>query len=378
MSAPTIRSETYSPGLEGVIAGETAISTVDTGLTYRGYAIEDLAEHSTFEEVAYLILYGELPTQRQAAQFHARLGKAATVPPELIDGLAKIPAGAPTMDVLRTATSFLAHFDPDVDDGSHEANLRKAERLLAQLPIVIAARQRLKEGKQPIAADPSLILPANFLWMLRGEKPSEKQVEALDVSYILYAEHEFNASTFAARCVCSTLSDLHSSITAAIGTLKGPLHGGANERALEVLMSVGSVDKAESWARQMLARKEKVMGFGHRVYKDGDPRAVYLKKLVAPIAVESGHQALEATAEAIERILWSEKKIPPNVDWPCARLYHYLGLPQDLFTPLFVAARVVGWSAHVIEQLDNNRIMRPRAIYRGPSLRKWVAMDQRG
>ena len=368
----------YSPGLEGVIAGETAVSTVDTGLTYRGYTIEDLAEHSTFEEVAYLILYGELPAQRQAADFHARLGKAATVPPELIDVLRKIPAAAPTMDVLRTATSFLAHFDPDVADGSHQANVRKAERLLAQLPIVIAARQRLKEGKQPVAADPSLILPANFLWMLRGEKPGEKQVKALDVSYILYAEHEFNASTFAARCVCSSLSDLHSSITAAIGTLKGSLHGGANERALEVLMSVGSVEKAEAWARDMLARKEKVMGFGHRVYKDGDPRAVYLKKLVAPIAVETKNDALEATAEVIERIIWSEKKIPPNVDWPCARLYHYLGLPPDLFTPLFVAARVVGWSAHVIEQLDNNRIMRPRAIYRGPGLRTWVAMDQRG
>lgn len=378
MSAPTHRSEAYSPGLEGVIAGETAISTVDTGLTYRGYAIEDLAANSTFEEVAYLILYGELPTQRQSADFRVRLGKAATVPVELIDTLRKIPAAAPTMDVLRTATSFLAHFDPDAADGSHEANVRKAERLLAQLPIVIAARQRLKEGKESVAADASRPLAANFLWMLRGEKPSDKQVKALDVSYILYAEHEFNASTFAARCVCSTLSDLHSSITAAIGTLKGTLHGGANERALEVLLSVGSVEKAEAWARQMLAKKEKVMGFGHRVYKDGDPRAVYLKKLVAPIAAETKNEALEQTAEVIERTIWTEKKIPPNVDWPCARLYHYLGLPADLFTPLFVAARVVGWSAHVIEQLDDNRIMRPRAIYRGPAMRKWVAMEKRG
>jgi 2-methylcitrate synthase/citrate synthase II len=378
MSAPTVRSEAYSPGLEGVIAGETAISTVDTGLTYRGYAIEDLAANSTFEEVAYLILYGELPTQRQSADFRSRLGKAAAIPSELIDTLRKIPAAAPTMDVLRTATSFLAHFDPDTADGSHDSNTRKAERLLAQLPIVIAARQRLKEGKDPVAADVSLPLAANFLWMLRGEKPSDKQVKALDVSYILYAEHEFNASTFAARCVCSTLSDLHSSITAAIGTLKGPLHGGANERALEVLLSVGSVERAEAWARQMLAKKEKVMGFGHRVYKDGDPRAVYLKKLVAPIAAETGNESLEATAEVIERTIWTEKKIPPNVDWPCARLYHYLGLPADLFTPLFVAARVVGWSAHVIEQLDDNRIMRPRAIYRGPAMRKWVATDRRG
>ncbi len=378
MSAPTVRSDAYSPGLEGVIAGETSISTVDTGLTYRGYAIEDLAANSTFEEVAYLILYGELPSQRQSADFRLRLGKSARLPGEMIDTLRKIPAAAPTMDVLRTATSFLAHFDPDAADGSHDANVRKAERLLAQIPIVISARQRLKDGKEPVSADASLPLAANFLWMLRGEKPSDKQVKALDVSYILYAEHEFNASTFAARCVCSTLSDLHSSITAAIGTLKGPLHGGANERALEVLLSVGSVEKAEAWARQMLAKKEKVMGFGHRVYKDGDPRAVYLKKLVAPIAVETGSEALEETAEVIERTIWTEKKIPPNVDWPCARLYHYLGLPADLFTPLFVAARVVGWSAHVIEQLDNNRIMRPRAIYRGPAPRKWSAIDKRG
>ena len=378
MSAPTVRSETYSPGLEGVIAGETAISTVDTGLTYRGYAIEDLAANSTFGEVAYLILYGELPSERQLAEFRSRVVKAAQVPAELIDVLRKTPVGAPTMDVLRTATSFLAHFDPEVADGSHDANVRKAERLLAQIPIVIAARQRLKEGKQPIAADPSLSLPANILWMLRGEKPSDKQVKAIDVSYILYAEHEFNASTFAARCVCSSLSDLHSSITAAIGTLKGPLHGGANEAALGVLLSVGSAEKAETWAREMLAKKERVMGFGHRVYKDGDPRAVYLKRLVAPIAAETGNEALEETAEVIERVLWTEKKIPPNVDWPCARLYHYLGLPPDLFTPLFVAARVVGWSAHVIEQLDNNRIMRPRSLYRGPAPRKWVAIDKRG
>ena len=378
MPAATVRRENYSPGLEGVIAGETAISTVETGLTYRGYAIEELAAHSTFEEVAYLILYGELPTHDQLAGFRSRLGAAASVPAEMFDTLRQIPAGVPTMDVLRTAASFLAHFDPDVEDGSHEANLRKAERLLAQLPMVIAARQRLKEGKQPVAADASLSLVANFLWMLRGEKPGDKQVKALDVSYILYAEHEFNASTFAARCVCSTLSDLHSSITAAIGTLKGPLHGGANERALEVLLEVGSVEKAEAWAQQMIARRQKVMGFGHRVYKDGDPRAVYLKKLVAPIAAETGNQALEATAEVIERVLWTEKKIPPNVDWPCARLYHYLGLPPDLFTPLFVAARVVGWSAHVIEQLDNNRIMRPRAIYRGPSPRQWIPIEKRG
>jgi citrate synthase len=363
-------TETYSPGLEGVVAGETAISTVATGLTYRGYAIEELAEKSTYEESAYLVLYGELPTSQQAAEFRARLGAAANVSPEIIETIRKIPASAPTMDVLRSACSLLAHWDPETADNSHDANVRKTERLLAKFPVVVAARQRLKSGKEPVAADKTLTFPANFLWMLRGEKPSERQVKALDVSLILYAEHEFNASTFAARCICSTLSDLHSAITGAIGTLKGPLHGGANERALEVLLSVGSTEKAKAWIEAALARKEKIMGFGHRVYKTGDPRAVILKRLTAAVAAETGNQPLEDTAEIIEKITWDQKKIPPNVDWPCARLYHYLGLPMDLFTPLFVIARVVGWSAHVIEQLDNNRIMRPRAIYKGPAVRK--------
>jgi citrate synthase len=370
-------SESYSPGLEGVVAGETSISTVETGLTYRGYAIEDLAEHSTYEEVAYLILYGELPTSEQAAGFRRRLGAAAAIPRELIDTLRRIPQDAPSMDILRSAVSLLAHWDPETADNSHDANLRKAERLLAQIPVVVAARQRLRGGHEPVAADPTLTLPANLLWMLRGQKPSDKQVQAMDVSLILYAEHEFNASTFSARCVVSTLSDLHSGITAAVGALKGPLHGGANEAAMGVLEEVGTPERAEAWVRQALAQKRKIMGFGHRVYKEGDPRAIYLKKLTAAVAAEIGNQAMEQMADTIESIVWSEKKIPPNVDWPCARLYHYFGLPPDLYTPLFVVARVVGWSAHIIEQLDHNRIMRPRSIYRGPAPRKWVPVERR-
>ncbi|MCI0361854.1 MAG: citrate synthase [Planctomycetaceae bacterium] len=370
-------TESYSPGLEGIVAGETAISTVETGLTYRGYAIEELAEHSTYEEVAYLVLYGELPKAGELAGFRQRLGAAAVVPPELIETLRRIPAAAPTMDVLRTATSMLAHFEPEAADSSHAANVRKTERLLAKLPVVVAARQRLKSGQELVIADTSLALPANFLWMLRGQKPSEKQVKAMDASFILYAEHEFNASTFTARCTVSTLSDLHSGITAAIGALKGPLHGGANEAALGVLEEVGSVERAEAWVRNVLAKKQKIMGFGHRVYKDGDPRAVYLKRLTAAVAAETGHQDFETMAEIIETIVWTQKRIPPNVDWPCARLYHYFGLPKDLYTPLFVVARVVGWSAHIIEQLDNNRIMRPRSIYTGPAVRKWKPVGNR-
>jgi len=370
-------SDTYSPGLEGVVAGETAISTVETGLTYRGYAIEDLAANSTYEEVAYLILYGELPKAQEAAAFRERLGRTAVVPKEIIETLRHIPKDAPSMDVLRSAVSLLAHWDPETAVGTHEANVRKTERLLAQVPVIVAARQRLKTGQEPVPADPKLTLPANLLWMLRGQKPSEKGVQAMDVSLILYAEHEFNASTFSARCVVSTLSDLHSGITAAIGALKGPLHGGANEAAMKVLEEVGTPDRAESWTRAAFARKEKIMGFGHRVYKDGDPRAVYLKKLTTAVAKETGNDEMERTAEIIETTVWNEKKIPPNVDWPCARLYHYFGLPQDLYTPLFVVARVVGWSAHIIEQLDHNRIMRPRAIYKGPAVRKWKPVSAR-
>jgi citrate synthase len=370
-------TDTYSPGLEGVVAGETAISTVETGLTYRGYTIEDLGEHSTFEEVAYLILHGELPTAGQAAAFRQRLGAAAQVPREIIETLRHIPPAVPSMDVLRSAVSLLAHWEPEVADGSHDANLRKSERLLAQVPVVIAARQRLRSGQQPVPADPALTLPANLLWMLRGAKPSEQQVRALDVSLILYAEHEFNASTFSARCVVSTLSDLHSGIVAGIGALKGPLHGGANEAAMGVLEEVGTADRAESWVRQALADKRRIMGFGHRVYKDGDPRAVYLKKLTAAVAVETGHEDMERMGDIIEAVVGREKKLPPNVDWPCARLYHYLGLPVDLYTPLFVMARVVGWSAHIIEQLDNNRLIRPRGIYRGPAERTWKPVKER-
>jgi len=373
----TDNKETYSPGLEGVIAGETAISTLAQGLSYRGYGIEELTAKSNYEEVAYLILYGELPTASQAAEFHSRLLTAMRIPGEIIDTLRKVPQGTNAMDVLRSGASLLAHWDPEVDNGSHDANVRKAERLLAQLPVVMAARHRLASGKEPVASDPSLSFAANVLWMLRGEKPSARHVQAMDVSLILYAEHEFNASTFAARCICSTLSDLHSSITGAIGTLKGPLHGGANERALEVLLSVGSAEQADKWIHDALARKERIMGFGHRVYKTGDPRARFLKTLTVELANETGNQDLERTADIIETVVMQEKQLPANVDWPCARLYHYLGLPIHLFTPLFVVARTVGWSAHVIEQLDSNRLMRPRSLYTGPQPRKWRPMQER-
>jgi 2-methylcitrate synthase/citrate synthase II len=367
----------YSPGLEGVIAGETAVSTVAGVLRYRGYAIEELARNGTFEEVAYLLLYGDLPSAEQLDEFRKRLKAAAQVPRPIIDTLRHLPAATSAMDVLRSAASLLGHWDPDAGNNSREANLRKAERLLAQLPVVMAARHRLKQGKEPVAAESGRTLASNCLHMLFRAEPPDGHVRAMDVSLILYAEHEFNASTFAARVIVSTLSDMHSGIAGAIGALKGPLHGGANERVMDVLRQVAKNENAEAWVRAALGRKEKIMGFGHRVYKEGDPRAVYLKELCTKLAAETGNEGLEATADVMERVLWEEKHLPPNLDWPSARLYHYLGLPVELYTPLFVISRVAGWCAHIIEQHDNNRLIRPRARYTGPEPRPWKPLAER-
>ena len=367
----------YRPGLEGVVAGETEICTITGGLIYRGYSIEDLAEHASFEEVAYLILYGELPNRHELSDFQLRVSSAAHVDAEIIQTLRRIPVDVPMMDVMRTGCSLLSHWEEEVHDNSHDANLHKAERLLAQLPVIMAARHRIVIGLDPIPSDPNRSLAGNLLWMLHGTEPAEQHIKAMDVSLILYAEHEYNASTFTARVVCATLSDLHSSITAAIGALKGPLHGGANERVMEVLQEVGSLQRAESWVRDALAKKVRIMGFGHRVYKTGDPRARYLKSLCGELASQTGHEDMEQMAEIIETMVREQKGLPPNLDWPSARLYHYMGLPVPLYTPLFVVSRVVGWSAHVIEQLDNNRLIRPRANYTGPESRSWLPMEKR-
>ncbi len=359
----------YRPGLEGIIAGETAVSTIDGGLRYRGYGVEELADRSTFEEVSFLLLHGEMPSKSELTEFTQRIVKFAVLPADLVKILGHIPPTANSMDVMRSGASLLASWDPDVADNSRAANLRKAERLLAQLPLVMGAMHQLRRGKSPIPYDPSQSFAANVLLQITGKRPTADHAKAMDVSLTMYAEHEFNASTFSARVVCSTLSDMHSAITAAIGALKGPLHGGANERVLEVLQQVGTPANAEKWIRNALANKMKIMGFGHRVYKTGDPRATYLKTWCTKLAAETGHQDMEAMADTIEGIITKEKNLPPNLDWPSARLYHYLGLSIELFTPLFVVSRVTGWAAHVIEQLDNNRIIRPRANYTGPGLR---------
>jgi citrate synthase len=267
----------YSPGLEGVIAGETAVSTIEGGLRYRGYPVGELVENAGFDEVAFLLLHGELPNRFQLASFQRRLTAARSLPHPLLDLLRVLPPAVSPMDVLRTSVSVLAHYDPETEEGSHEANVRKAERLLAQVPVAVAAQYRLSRGLEAVPARPDLGHAANFLWMLRGTEARPDDVRALDVSLTLYAEHEFNASTFTARVACSTLADLHSAVVAAIGALKGPLHGGANEKVMEILESAGSPERAEGWVRAALDRHERVMGFGHRVYKSGDVRAAILK-----------------------------------------------------------------------------------------------------
>jgi 2-methylcitrate synthase/citrate synthase II len=370
-------AEIYSPGLEGVIAGETAISTVADGLRYRGYSVPELAEKCEFDEVAYLLLHGELPTQRQLADFQARVAAARSLPAPLVDLFPRLPKSAPTMDTLRTAVSILAHFDPDVNDNSTDANLRKAERLYAQIPLAIAGQFRATKGQPPIAPRPDLGHAAHFLYILRGKEATPEEIRAFDASLTLYAEHEFNASTFAARVTVSTLADLHSGVVAAIGTLKGPLHGGANEKVMDLLLAAGGPDTAEKWIRDSLARKDKVMGFGHRVYKTGDIRAKVLREYARKAAERTGQLKWEQTADVIERVMQAEKNLLPNLDWPAGRLYHALGLEIPIYTPIFVMSRITGWSAHVIEQLAHNRLIRPRARYTGPAERPTVPLAER-
>lgn len=374
--------EVYFAGLEGVIAGETALSTVEAaggeGLSYRGYPVRELADTTTFEEVAYLLLHGELPNAAELSAFHERVATARQLPQALRDLLRVLPRDTAPMDVLRTAVSILAHFDPDVNNATRAANLRKAERLLAQIPVAIADHYHLSRGEPAVAPRADLAQAANFLYMLCGVAPSAADTRALDVSLILYAEHEFNASTFTARVVCSTESDLHSCIVAAIGALKGRLHGGANEKVMDILQAAGGPNTAEAWLREAMKRKERIMGFGHRVYKSGDVRAGILKKFAHEAAAAHGDLKWEQTADVFERILEQEKHLFPNLDWPAGRLYHALGLEVPLYTPIFVMSRVTGWSAHVMEQQEHNRLIRPRGRYIGPKLRSVQPLAQRG
>jgi 2-methylcitrate synthase/citrate synthase II len=368
-------------GLAGVVVGDTAICTVNqTQLLYRGYEIADLAEHATFEEVAYLLLAGEKPTAAQLKAFKAEIAALRPIPEglkRLLQEIAGIPPAAHPMAILRTGVSWLSHFDPDAEDNSPAAGLRKSKRLLAQIPTIIGYGQMVRDGRKPVEPDPALGHAANLLWCMTGRKPEELVARAMDVSLILYAEHDFNASTFSARTIASTETDMHSAVCGAIGALKGPLHGGANEKAMDMLIEIEAAvrrgDKIDAWMQRAFDEKRKLMGFGHRVYKHGDHRAGILRSWGLKIASRQGAEARKwfEIGDRVQQIMLEKKNIHPNVDFPCGMTYYVMGIPVPQYTPIFVASRITGWCAHIMEQHANNRIIRPLASYTGPALRKW-------
>jgi 2-methylcitrate synthase len=365
-------------GLAGITAGETAICTVGKegkGLTYRGYSIEDLSEDATFEETAYLLLYGKLPNAMELESFCERLEKQRGLPAALRTTLELIPATTHPMDVLRTGCSMLGCLEPEQ---SFAQQRNAAERLLACFPSMLIYWHHFSRSQKRIDVEVDADSVAeHFLTMLLGRKPDGMHKRAMDVSLTLYAEHEFNASTFAARVCTATLSDLHSAVTAAIGTLRGPLHGGANEAAMALIERFATPAEAEKGILDALAKKELIMGFGHRVYKISDPRNEVIKKWAKKLAEQVGDQRLYPVSEVIERIMWEQKKLFPNLDFYSASAYHFMGIPTELFTPIFVCARITGWAAHIFEQRANNRLIRPSADYIGPEPTPFVRLQNR-
>jgi 2-methylcitrate synthase len=366
-------------GLRGITAGETALCTVGkegTGLTYRGYDIEELAEKAEFEEVAYLLLHGKLPNRKEMADYVAFIKANRGLPQALKEVLERIPADAHPMDVMRTGCSMLGNLETEAEDFSDQD--RVADRLLAAFPSIICYWYRYShDGVRIDTETDDESIGAHFLHLLHGKAPNELHARVMNVSLILYAEHEFNASTFTARVCASTLSDMHSCVTGAIGSLRGPLHGGANEKAMALIERFTGPDEAAREVKGMLERKEKIMGFGHRVYKISDPRNAYNKRMAEQLSREAGDDRLFAVSEAIEQTLWREKQLFANADFYSATVYRFLGIPTYLFTPIFVCSRISGWSAHIFEQRADNRLIRPSAEYIGPPAQPWVPMQDR-
>lgn len=357
-------------GLEGIVAANSGVCWIDGEagvLAYRGIDIHQLAQQSTFEETTYLLWHGKLPSSSELQEFSARLADARELPAPILEMMKAFPRDATPMEVLRTAVSALSFYDVDEKAVDHESNLRKAFAITAQVAMIVAAWDRIRNGEEPVQADKSLSHAGNFLWMLRGEKPSETATKTFDIALILHADHELNASTFAARVIAATLADMHSAITGAIGALKGPLHGGANEAVMHMLFAIdkAGVDPVEH-VKGMLAEKKKVSGFGHRVYHTEDPRATHLRRMSEELGKADGNPKWFEMSRAIEMYIKTEKKLNANVDFYSASTYTTLGIPIDLFTPIFAISRVAGWAAHVLEQLDDNRLIRPRAEYTGP------------
>ena len=367
-------------GLEGVVASQTSLSFIDGlkgVLVYRGYNIHELAPNASFIESVFLLWNGRLPTRPELGAFEARLAGLRALDPRTLDGLVSLPGDAVSMSALRTGISLAGMSDPDAEDNSAEANRRKAERLVARTPTIIAAIHRIRQGKEPLAPDPALSLSADFVRMANGEPGTDEAVDALDRTLLLYLDHGFNASTFACRVIAATLGDMHSAVTGGVGALKGSLHGGANARAMHTLLEIGSLDNVGPWLEKAFAEKRKIMGFGHRVYRTEDPRATHLREMSRVLTNQAGLGEFYEMSRELEDQMIARKGINPNVDFYCATVYYALGIPIDLYTPLFAMGRMGGWTAHVMEQHGDNRLIRPRAEYVGEMDLSWVPIEDR-
>jgi citrate synthase len=376
-------AEKAKGGLEDVVATSSAICYLDGDrgvLAYCGYDIHDLAQSATFEEVCYLLWHGRLPTRAELGDLQSQLAASRALPEPIIRLMRSLPP-VNGMDALRTITSALAHYDADADDAAPQAQYRKAVRLTAQVGTIVATWGRLQAGGGPIAPDPAMGHAANFLYMLTGQRPNATAIRAFDIALTLHADHELNASTFAGRVAAATLTDIYSAVVAGIGTLKGPLHGGANAEVMKMLLELGqdaTPDRADDFIRAKLARKEKIPGFGHRVYKTEDPRATHLRQMSRELGKRAGSTAWFDISQRIEALVKAEKKLNPNVDFYSATVYYTLGIPIDLYTPIFAVSRISGWTAHILEQYANNRLIRPRADYTGPSFpQRFVPLENR-
>jgi citrate synthase len=373
---------TFKEGLEDVVVSTSEICFIDGRegrLLYRGYDVDDLVAHSSFEETIYLLWQGGLPSRKDLAAEVKALSATANrrLPPKLVAMLRQLPRKTTPMEVLRTGVSALSAFDPDAGDNSREATLRKATRITAQMPTLVAAWERIRRGRPLVAPNPRLSLAANFLYMLSGKKPSDLATKTFDVALIMHADHEFNASTFAARVTAATLSDLHSAVVSGIGALKGPLHGGANEQVMLMVDKIKTPANAEAFVKKAIADKARLMGFGHRVYRVEDPRAKHLRRLATELGQQVGDTTSVDILNVVGRVVTEAKHIYPNVDLYSGAAYKTMGIPTDQFTPIFAMSRVVGWAAHVMEQHANNRLIRPRAEYTGPGRQSYVPIDRR-
>ena len=367
-------------GLKDVVAATSSIGDIDGTkgiLIYQGLNIHDLAKHSTFEEVVFLLWHGRLPKRAELDDLRRSIAENYQVPGQILEMMRYIPRDANPMDVLRTAVSALVFYDPNARDVSREGALRTATKLTAQFPVIVAASDRIRNGKLPIAPKPDLNIATNFLYMLKGEMPSEQEARVFDVALILHADHELNASTFTSRVVSATLADMYAAVTAAIGALSGPLHGGANTAVMKMLLEIGEVEKAEQYIKNALASKKKIMGFGHRVYRTEDPRATHLRQMSKEMGELHGNTRWYEMSRKIEEVVKNEKGLLPNVDFYSASTYYVMGIPPDLYSPIFAVSRISGWTGHILEQYANNRLIRPRAEYVGPRDVPYVPIDER-